>query len=132
MRITGKCTLRTRVRGQGSPGGVVCRAIVAPHVDGDEVKIRPGRIDDVFLGEVVLDELRAIGTAALPEVEHDALAACGRLFDVLLEIEEALLEPVRMLGLAGTRVVTKLLGPSGGGKRQYRGDERRPASECLR
>ncbi len=97
---------------------------VAPHVQRDAVEV----IDDVGLdcrvGEVFLDQARAVRAALLVEIQHDALAGRGGLGDVFLELEKALLEPVRLLRRDGAEILALLVfaGAGGEGREQQRKD----------
>ena len=46
---------------------------VAPHIDGDNIKVFAGLVGDFLLAEVFLEQLGAIRAAILIEIQHHAL-----------------------------------------------------------
>lgn len=72
---------------------------VAPHVDGDHVKVFPQSGFDVLLRKIAFDQGVAVGAAVLREQEHHALVLGFRFGDIVLQVEEACLEPARVFGL---------------------------------
>jgi hypothetical protein len=69
-----------------------------------------------LLPEIGVEELRAVGAAFLAEVHQQALAAGGRLGDILAQIEKRILEPARNLELAGAAQFGLLRGRRAGGR----------------
>lgn len=72
---------------------------VAPHVDGDHVEVFPQGGFDILLRKIAFDQGMAVGAAVLREQEHHALVPGLGLCDIVLQVEEARLEPARVLGL---------------------------------
>lgn len=77
---------------------------VAPDVDRDHVELFLHRGLDLALRQIALHQRRAIRAAVLGEHQDDALAMGARLVDVLLQVQEAVLEPGGILSRPGAVV----------------------------